>query len=211
MPDQATLMLFTAAALILVVTPGPAVIYIIARSVDQGRLAGLLSVLGIGIGTLIHVAAAALGLSALLVSSAAVFNLVKYLGAAYLMYLGVRKLMESDQPLDLASTEPQALSSVFVQGIMVNVLNPKVALFILAFLPQFIDTSRGPAATQVLLLGTLLVTVGFLSDGTYALLAGSAGSWLKRNRAFARSQRYIAGGSYIALGLVAAVSGSRQH
>lgn len=211
MPDHATLTLFVAAALILVVTPGPAVIYIIARSVDQGRLAGLVSVFGIGLGTLIHVAAAALGLSALLVSSAAAFNTVKFLGAAYLVYLGVRKLMERDQPFDLALTESQGLSQVFVQGIMVNVLNPKVALFVLAFLPQFIDPSRGPAAPQVLLLGTLLVCVGFISDGTYAMLAGSAGSWLRRNRTFARSQRYIAGDSYIALGLAAAVSGSRQR
>lgn len=211
MPDLPTLLVFTAAALILLVTPGPAVLYIVARSIDQGRIAGVVSVLGIGLGTMVHVLAAALGISALLVSSAAAFNVVKFLGAGYLIYLGVRKLLERDLPTDSVETEPQPLSRVFTQGIVVNILNPKLALFFFAFLPQFIDPARGPVAWQILFLGTLFVVLGIFSDSIYALLAGSAGSWLKQSRAFLRGQRYFAGGAYIALGVVAAASGSKQQ
>ena len=134
MPDVSTLIVFSIAALVLLVTPGPAVLYIVARSIDQGRLAGVVSVLGIGLGTMVHVFAAALGISALLVSSATAFNAVKYLGAAYLIYLGVRKFMERDQPVQRIEPEAQPLSKAFNQGILVNILNPKLALFFFAFL-----------------------------------------------------------------------------
>jgi threonine/homoserine/homoserine lactone efflux protein len=211
MPDLPTLIVFSAAALILLVTPGPAVLYIVARSIDQGRIAGIVSVLGIGIGTMVHVLAAALGISALLVSSAAAFNVVKFLGAGYLIYLGVRKLLERGLHAGPVRTETQALSRAFSQGIVVNILNPKLALFFFAFLPQFIDPAKGPAAGQSLLLGALFVTLGIASDSIYALLAGSAGAWLKQSRAFLRGQRYFAGGTYIALGVVAAASGSKQQ
>lgn len=211
MPDLSTLVVFSAAALVLLVAPGPAVLYIVARSIDQGRTAGVVSVLGIGLGTMVHVLAAALGISALLVSSAAAFNLVKYLGAAYLIYLGVRKLMQRDEKVVAVHAEVQPLSRAFTQGIVVNVLNPKLALFFFAFLPQFVDPVKGPVAWQTLFLGTLFVTLGIFSDSIYALLAGSAGSWLKQSRGFLRSQRYFAGGAYIALGLAAAAAGSKQQ
>ncbi len=210
MPDHATFIVFSAAALILLITPGPAVLYIVARSIDQGRVAGVVSVLGIGLGTMVHVLAATLGISALLVSSTTAFNLVKFLGAGYLIYLGIRKFMERDQHTAVVEAEAQPLSRAFTQGIIVNILNPKLALFFFAFLPQFIDPTAGPVAMQTLFLGTWFVLLGIFSDSIYALLAGSAGSWLKQSQGFLRGQRYFTGGAYIALGVVAAVSGSKQ-
>ncbi len=147
--ELSALAVFVTAAFVLLITPGPAVLYIVARSVDQGWLAGIVSVLGTGVGTLFHVVAAALGLSALLLSSVLAFNIVKYLGAAYLMYLGIRKLLIRD-PLHQLETHHQPLSSIFYQGMLVNLLNPKTALFIFAFLPQFVDPVRGSVAAQIL-------------------------------------------------------------
>ncbi len=154
------LSLFFAAALALVLTPGPAVLYIVTRSVDQGRRAGLVSVLGIEIGNLFHVFAAALGVSALLLSSALAFEIVKYLGAAYLIYIGVRKLMTPAHALDVSVVKEKNLRRVFTQGVVVAVLNPKTALFFLAFLPQFVDSSRGQMPLQTLLLGLMFVEHG---------------------------------------------------
>ena len=210
MPDVSTFLVFSLTALVLLVTPGPAVLYIVARSIDQGRVAGVVSVLGIGLGTMFHVLAATLGISALLVSSAPAFNVVKYLGAAYLIYLGIRKLTERDSYAVIFEAEPQPLSRAFSQGVIVNILNPKLALFFFAFLPQFVDPARGPAAWQTFLLGALFVVMGIFSDSAYALLAGTAGSWLKKSRGFLRGQRYFSGGAYLALGVAAAVSGSRK-
>ena len=135
MPEPSTLAVFVVAAVALLVTPGPAVLYIVARSVEQGRWAGLVSALGVHVGTLVHVAAAALGLSALLVSSALAFDIVKYLGAIYLVYLGIRRLLASDARAEAGAAAPRSLRRLFAQGIVVNVLNPKTALFFLAFLP----------------------------------------------------------------------------
>jgi len=208
MPDTSSLILFMIAAWVLLVTPGPAVIYIVARSIDQGRLAGIVSVLGIGVGTLFHVAAAALGVSAILVSSALAFNIVKYLGAAYLIYLGLQKFFGSDAIARPEALEPQKLTQIFYQGVVVNLLNPKTALFFFAFLPQFVDVSRGSVALQVLLLGAILVVMGIVSDGAYAVLAGTAGNWLRENLNFLRAQRYFAGTVFIALGLTTALAGS---
>jgi threonine/homoserine/homoserine lactone efflux protein len=138
MPDATTFGLFVAAALALLLMPGPAVIYVVTRSVDQGRPAGLASVLGVGIGSLVHIAFAAVGLSALLASSAAAFGVVKWLGAAYLIWLGLQRLLTRGEDAP-AAVEPDHLSRIFLQGVVVNVLNPKTALFFLAFLPQFVD------------------------------------------------------------------------
>ena len=210
MLDYSTLFVFIAAVLVLLVTPGPAVLYIVARSIDQGRWAGLVSTLGIGMGTLIHVTAAALGVSALLVSSVLAFNVVKYVGAAYLIYLGLRRLLTPEQTVEIKTSQPQKLSRIFSQGVLVNLLNPKTTLFIFAFLPQFVDVTRGSVAMQILLLGLIMVTLGIISDGLYALLAGSAGHWLRNNLRFLRAQRYFAGTVFITLGLVTALSGSKQ-
>ena len=211
MPDASTFALFVAAALALLLVPGPAVIYVVTRSVDQGRPAGLASVLGVGIGSLVHITFAAIGLSALLASSAAAFSAVKWLGAAYLIWLGLQRLLtlgEEDAP---AAVEPERLSRVFLHGVVVNVLNPKTALFFLAFLPQFVDPARGAAWMQIVMLGATFVAVGLCTDSLYALLGGTAGDWLRRKsqgESFRWMRRYVPGGVYIALGAATAVSGS---
>jgi len=209
-PDLPTFIVFVVAALVLLITPGPAVFYIVTRSIDQGRVAGIVSTLGVGAGTLVHVAAAALGVSALLVSSAAAFNTLKYLGAAYLVYLGIRKFLVADEIEQPRSLKRNTLTRIFYDGVIVNVLNPKTALFFFAFLPQFVDVSKGGVWIQIIFLGVLFVAMGILSDGTYALLAGSFGNWLKGNPGWLRVQRYLAGTIFISLGIVAALSSSHK-
>ena len=206
MPEPSTLAVFVLAAVALLITPGPAVLYIVARSVEQGRWAGLVSALGVHVGTLVHVAAAALGLSALLVSSALAFDIVKYLGALYLIYLGVRRLLTSAAASSAAA--PRSLRRLFTQGIVVNILNPKTALFFLAFLPQFADPARGQLGLQILCLGLIFVALGVVSDGLYAVLAGTAGGLLKRGGRFLRIERYVTGGVFVGLGLTAAFAGN---
>ena len=212
MPDASTYGLFVVAALALLLVPGPAVVYVVARSVEGGRPAGLVSVLGVEMGTLVHVAFAAAGLSAILASSATAFSVVKWLGVAYLIWLGLQRLLARDESGDaLPDVRPEPLARVFGQSVLIQVLNPKVALFFLAFLPQFVDPSRGAAWTQILILGGTLAALGLLTDGLYALLGGTAGDWLKRRNASARfrhAQRYVSGGIYLALGAVAAATGS---
>jgi threonine/homoserine/homoserine lactone efflux protein len=211
MPDPSTYALFVAAALALLLVPGPAVIYVVARSVEGGRLTGLVSVLGIELGTLMHVVFAAAGLSAIVVSSAAAFSLVKWLGAAYLIWLGLRQILGRDRgDEELPSGVGENGFRVFSQSVLVQILNPKVALFFLAFLPQFVDPSRGAAWTQIVVLGATLAILGLFTDGLYALLGGTAGDWIRKRSAGAglrRAGRYVTGGVYIALGAVAAISG----
>ena len=197
---------FLLAALILLLTPGPAVLYIIARSMDQGRLAGFVSVLSIETGNSVHVLAATLGLSAILLSSALAFMIVKYLGAAYLVYLGIRRLLTRDQTQEVVNVQRQSLRRIFSQGVLVAALNPKTALFFLAFLPQFVNPSAGSVALQLLTLGGLFVLMAIVTDGMYALLASSAGGWLKRNHSFLRAERYVVGSVYIGLGVTAALA-----
>lgn len=207
MPDLATLSLFLIAALALLLVPGPAVLYIVARSIDQGRLAGLVSVLGVGVGSLCHVIAAALGLSALLLSSALAFSLVKYLGAAYLIYLGIRKLLEKTTPI-APPADPRSLKRLFWEGVLVNALNPKTALFFFAFLPQFVDVHRGSIAGQILFLGVLFVLLGIISDGLYALLAGSVRRHLRSGGRALAASRYATGTVFIGLGVATALADS---
>ena len=210
MLDWSQLSLFIGATLILVFMPGPNTLYIIARSIQQGRKAGIVSSLGVQVATLAHIAAAALGLSALLVSSAVAFTIVKYAGAAYLIFLGVRTLLTKEERGAAIKIKNVRLSRVFYQGFVVNLLNPKTALFFFAFLPQFIDSGRGAVAMQVFLLGTILMCLGALSDMTYAIAAGSVGNWLRGNLKFLRWQRYFAGSVYIGLGAATALSGTHR-
>jgi threonine/homoserine/homoserine lactone efflux protein len=209
-PDWSTLAVFSAAALLLLVIPGPAVLYIVAQSVSRGRAAGLVSMLGIQVGGLVHVAAAALGLSALVVHSAVAFNVVKYAGAAYLVFLGVRRLLGRDAGARDGVPQERRLRSLFAQGIVVNVLNPKTALFFFAFLPQFVDVSRGDVAFQILVLGLVFIALAMLSDGAYALAAGSAAGWLSARRGFSRAERYVSGTVLVGLGLATALSGAHR-
>jgi threonine/homoserine/homoserine lactone efflux protein len=212
MPESQTLAVFAAAALLFAIVPGPAVIYIVTRSVDQGRSAGFVSALGIASGTLVHVPAAAVGLSALLMSSATVFTVVKYLGAAYLVYLGIRRLRDDDADAIAAAPSSRSLRRIYSQGALVGVLNPKTALFFLAFLPQFVDPAQGSTALQLGVLGVLLVAISMVSDTCYAMLAGTAGAWVRgRSRRFVRRQRLLTGGIYVALGLSAAIAGSQTN
>jgi len=210
MPESSTLAVFMAATLALLLVPGPAVLYIIARGIDQGRGAGLASAAGIAAGSLFHVAAAALGLSAILASSAVAFSLVKYLGAAYLVYLGIRTLLTRPDPAATIDHRPRTLRELFGQGVIVQVLNPKIALFFLAFLPQFVDPARGSITTQTLVLGGLLMAMGLCTDSLYAVISGGAGDWLKRQPAFASAQRYVAGVVFIGLGVTTALTGARS-
>jgi threonine/homoserine/homoserine lactone efflux protein len=203
--------LFVVAAVVLLLTPGPAVLYIVTRSVDQGRRAGLISVLGVHAGTLVHVAAAAAGLSAVLVASATAFSVVKYLGAAYLIYLGVRQLVaRAPEPTDVTLAAAPRLSRAFIDGFIVNVLNPKTALFFLAFLPQFVTVSHGAVPTQIACLGLVFCALGLMTDGLYALTAGSAAQWLRARRGVALTRRWIPGTMYIGLGLATALSPSSR-
>jgi len=196
---------FAIASLALLLIPGPAVIYILNRSVSDGREAGLAAVAGLELGNLIHVIAASAGLSAVLATSAAAFNVVKWLGAGYLVFVGVRTLLSRPAALD---GDPFVVSRrrSFVQGIVVNVLNPKVALFFLSYLPQFIDPDNGAAWTQALVLGSIFVLIGCLTDGTYALTASALRSVLLSGRTLPFVQRYVAGTVFIALGLMATTS-----
>jgi threonine/homoserine/homoserine lactone efflux protein len=208
-PDAATFGLFVAAALALLLVPGPAVFYIVACGVEGGRVAGLVSCLGVESGILAHAAFDAVGLSAVPTSSATVFAVVKWLGAAYLIWLGLKRLLGRDEEDAPAAVEPEPLSRLFSQGVIVRVLNPKVALFFLAFLPQFVDSSRGDAWMQILVLGATLAVLGLLTDGLYALLGGTASAALRRRGGkFRRVQRYFSGGIYLALGAASAASGS---
>ncbi|MBZ0296937.1 MAG: LysE family translocator [Anaerolineae bacterium] len=208
MIEFSTFLPFLLASLALIVAPGPAVLYIVTRSIDQGRKAGLASVMGVGLGNFVHVLAAAFGVSALLASSALAFSLVKYLGAAYLIYLGLRTLFRRIPHTEQTAPPPQPLNRILRQGIIVATFNPKTALFFLAFLPQFVNPARGPIAFQMLFLGVTFVTIAIASDSLYAVLAGTTSQWLRGNLRFLRVQRYLSGGLYIALGLVAATSGS---
>jgi len=209
-PDFANLVVFVAAALVLLLTPGPAVLYIVTRSIDQGRRAGLVSMLGVHAGTLVHIAAAAAGVSALLAASATAFAVVKYLGAGYLIYLGVRKLVHRAPVVSVDVPAPRRLRRAFLDGVVVNVLNPKTALFFLAFLPQFVDVSRGSPGAQTLVLGVIFVLLGIVTDGSYAVTAGTAALWLRGHPTFLRREPWISGSMYIGLGVAAALSSSHR-
>jgi threonine/homoserine/homoserine lactone efflux protein len=202
-PAPSTLLLFATASLALLAIPGPAVIYVVTRSLDQGRAAGIVSMLGVETGTFAYALAAAAGLTGLIAASEVGFTVVRYAGAAYLIYLGVRKWRERDEPQERAAS---ARSRLYLRGLIVQLLNPKIAIFFLAFLPQFVEDSHGPVATQVLVLGTLFTLLAVLSDGAYVLLAGALGRWLRGGRRARRRLAKASGGVYIGLGVTAALS-----
>jgi threonine/homoserine/homoserine lactone efflux protein len=155
------------------------------------------------------VAGAAFGLSAVIVSSALAFSAVKYAGAAYLIWLGIRRWRAGDRSVAAASDSTAPMSSLFRQGVVVQVLNPKTAVFFLAFLPQFIDVERGSVTVQILVLGVLFIALGLLSDGTYALAASAIGGMLRRSVRARRAERYVSSGVYVGLGVTTAVAGGR--
>lgn len=207
MPSLATLLAFCAATLVFLVFPGPSVLYIVTRSVVQGRVAGVVSMLGVHVGTLVHIAAAVLGVSALLASSATAFTIVKYLGAGYLVWLGIQQFRARDDDPTIAR-DPVPRRRLFAQGVLVNVLNPKTAVFFLAFLPQFADPARGPVAAQLAVLGGLFILLGVLSDGSYALAASALARPLRTPR-LRRRLRHASGVMYVGLGVTAVLTQSR--
>ena len=212
LPPPNSLILFFTAALVLLVIPGPSLLYIVTRSVDLGRKAGMASAFGIATGTLIHVVAATAGLSALLVTSSTAYATVKYAGAAYLIYMGIKKLRKPTKSDDnVTNVQPLSLRRIYAHGIIVQIMNPKTAIFFFAFFPQFVNPLRGNVSMQFLVLGMLFSSLAFLSDSLWALATGSAAGWLRHNQAFLQHQRYISGSVYLGLGLTTALSGSSHN
>lgn len=205
MLDGTRLLIFVTVVIILVITPGPNTLYIIARSLQGGYRTGIVSCIGISLATLIHIAGAAIGLTALLSSSVLIFSLIKYTGAAYLVWIGVKTLATRQQGELLLPNQSGKIASGIRQGFLVNLLNPKTALFFVAFLPQFIEPSLGRVSLQVILLGTILVSIGMISDCTYALVASVVGKWLRESLSLFQSLRYVAGSVYLLLGAVTAL------
>jgi threonine/homoserine/homoserine lactone efflux protein len=212
MPDASTLTAFALTALVILLIPGPAVLYIVSQSVEHGRRAGLAATLGVHTGTLVHIAAAALGLSAILVSSSLAFGAVRLVGAAYLIYLGVRTLLDrtSREALDAASRE-RRLGRIYRQGALVNVTNPKTALFFLAFLPQFVDPHGAALPGQIVVLGLVFALLGLVTDGAYGLLAGTAAGWVRGRSAVRSVQRWVTGCIFIGLGVATVFVGSERR
>ncbi len=210
MPDTSTILLFALASLILVIIPGPAVVYILTRSVSQGRAAGLVSAVGVNVGSTVHVLAAVLGLSIILAQSAVAFATIKWAGVIYLAWIGIRTLRSGDTIFEQVATERYELRRVFLQAVLVNILNPKVAIFFLAFLPQFVDTEAPNPALQTLVLGMTLILVGLISDSVYAIIGGSVGDLFRSKPRAARNTRIGAGVTYLALAGVAAATGTRS-
>ncbi|SMD38095.1 Threonine/homoserine/homoserine lactone efflux protein [Reichenbachiella faecimaris] len=201
-PSPENILLFITAATILIVVPGPAVLYIMMKSMEQGYKAGLVSVLGVGLGAMIHVIAAAVGISALLVASATAFSILKYGGAIYLIYLGIKKLTDKVTPIVSIQAEKKSLSKIFYEGIIVNTLSPKSAIFFFAFLPQFINADRGGTTSQILFLGLVFLVIAFVSDMCYVLLSGKIVKYFKSSIRFINIQKYLSATIYITLGLL---------
>ncbi|MFC3997563.1 LysE family translocator [Nocardiopsis sediminis] len=208
MPEPHSIVLFVLAALVLILAPGPNFIYILTRSVSQGPRAGVISALGVELGTLVHVGAAAVGLSSLLAASAIAFDVVRYIGAAYLIYLGIRAIVgRGDIDVEPGGAPPRAGLRILRDGVLVNVFNPKVALFFLAFLPQFVDPAQGSAVGQILVYGALMAAMGLCMDLVFAFGGGGVSRWLRRHPVVAARQRYAVGGVYLSMGAAAALSG----
>jgi threonine/homoserine/homoserine lactone efflux protein len=201
LPETGTLLLFMTAALALNVTPGPDMLYVLARSVGEGRAAGVISSLGIAAGCLVHTLAVALGLAGLLRAVPIAFEIVKWTGAAYLVWLGVRALRTRAHAAADTPIIPAPMRAIFRQGMLTNVLNPKVALFFLAFLPQFVDPGRGSVALQIISLGLLFNLSGTLVNVAVAVLASSAGAWSRRRFGESPFLRRLTGVLFIGLGV----------
>jgi threonine/homoserine/homoserine lactone efflux protein len=202
-PTLSSLLTFGVASIVLLLIPGPAVTYIVNRSVSDGRAVAFASVAGIEVGNFMHVIAATVGLSAVLATSATAFTVVKWLGAGYLIVVGIKTLLTRPEKLQSEAVRT-SYRRAFTQGVVINTLNPKVALFFLSFLPQFIDPDRGPTWTQSLVLGSLFVLLGFITDGAWAFLASAVRGALLRGRAMPFIRRYVSGSMFVALGIVAA-------
>lgn len=210
MPSGSALALFALAALIICAVPGPAVIYIVSKGVAGGRRTALTAVLGVHGGTCVHIVAATLGLSALVMSSATAFSTVKFAGALYLVALGVSRLVRGGELGEIEPGGELDRRRVFRQGVVVEALNPKTAIFFLALLPQFADPSR-PLAPQIAVLGLVWLAIGLATDSLWGVLGGTLGALLSRSRRFPLVERIVSGGALIALGVAAALTGRRTQ
>ncbi len=200
---------FVVAALIVLIIPGPGVLYVVARSLGQGRRAGLASALGLSLGVLVHIAAAAVGLSAILLTSATAFGVVKAVGAGYLIYLGISMLLADRPVLEVNAPEPLSMVRLVADGVVVSVFNPKIAVFFLAFLPQFVDPGAGSIPLQVAFLGLLYAVLALVTDGAYAVLAGVLRRWFGGRIMQGPLPRYVCGSLFIGLGINTALTGRR--
>jgi threonine/homoserine/homoserine lactone efflux protein len=205
MPSLSTYALFVATALALLAIPGPAVLYVVGRSIDQGRTAGLASVLGITTGTIVHITAATVGLSSLVLASKVAFDAVRYAGAAYLVLLGVRRLLTRGAEDTAEGRAPRTLRRLYTQGFVVNLLNPKTIVFVFAFIPQFVDVGAGHVWLQIFLLGLTFAGLGLASDSLYAIVAGTVADRLRGTPLVARVERWFGGSVLIGLGVAAAL------
>jgi len=205
LPSATTYGLFVLTALALLAIPGPAVLYVVSRSIDQGRSAGLASVLGITSGTVVHVTLASVGLSSLVLASRVAFDAVRYVGAAYLVFLGVRRLLTRKTDDGVEAAAPRTRRDLYTQGLVVNLLNPKTIVFIFAFIPQFVDVGAGHVWLQIMLLGFTFAGLGLLSDSCYAVVAGTVADRLRGTPVVARVERWVGGGVLIGLGLASAL------
>jgi threonine/homoserine/homoserine lactone efflux protein len=201
MPSTASLLVFMTATLALNLTPGPDMLYVIARSTAEGRRAGIVSSLGIAAGSLVHMTLVAAGVGGLLLAVPYAYDAVRLLGAAYLLYLGVRTLFAAGGPAEAPRVEPARLRAVFRQGMVTNLLNPKVALFFLAFLPQFVDRAQGHATAQLVFLGLLFNLSGTTVNAAVAVLASRAGAWSRGRVGASQWARRLPGAVFVGLGL----------
>ena len=209
MPDLTNLAYFVGAAMVLLIIPGPAVMYVVARSLEGGRIAGIVSTLGIAVGTLFHVFAVAFGAAAFLMNSDLAFSVLSYAGAAYLVFLGMKQFWNKSA-VEKEAQRTHRLGRIFYEGILVNLLNPKTALFFFAFLPQFVDRAA-PVTTQLIFLGLIFISIAIMSDGIFALFAGSLSKWLSRKPDYFRIQNLVSGFILIGLGFVAALAMSSMQ
>jgi threonine/homoserine/homoserine lactone efflux protein len=201
-PASPSITLFLVASLVLLVVPGPAVLYIVARSTDCGKAAGIVSALGIAVGSVGLVFATAFGLSALIAASPVAYDVIRYVGGAYLVFLGVRTWRSRDVAATGAHTARKPYRRIFADGIVVNFLNPKTAIFFLAFLPQFVDPA-GSVRLQLVVLGLVFVAMGTVTDSLYALASGALAERLRASQRFPRVRRVLVGMVYVGLGCAA--------
>lgn len=204
--ENTSLIAFVVAALVVLLIPGPGVLYVVTRSLVQGYRAGLISVLGLSTGALVHVVAATVGLSAILLASATAFGIVKFMGALYLIYLGIRALTVRPSASDISTPEADSLNRIFFDGVVVSVFNPKIAVFFLAFLPQFIIPEQGTIPHQFMFLGLIYVVLAVCTDGAYALFASSLRHFLNQRLMLGPIPRFAGGFVYLGLGLSLALT-----
>lgn len=203
LPDFDRIILFASMSALLIVIPGPAVLYILSKSIEEGVKAGFISVLGIGVGALVHVLFAAIGISVILLTSSYTFNILKYAGAFYLLYLGIQKLRSSNSLSLISGAKVQTnKNKLFFEGMLINILNPKTAVFFLAFLPQFINPEKGQSTFQIIFLGLLFVGIAAISNSTYVLASSKISKWLKHNPSFYKRQHMVMAAVYFSLSVI---------